>query len=648
MLGLTVLGAVLYLIGQRDSGARSSEGPPTIKFTEGDVALAEAVTRLPEPAAQRAPPIAIRLKPELDVATNRLRLGALNRGEFGSFRVEVIDAQNQDGNWVGPRSWPVPWLEDGSVSSKDIPKFGKPLLDFAHFDFLGLREDLEGTKWLRGDHWVFPSRPEPVKFRYSAVRAWPDLSKQYIVITLRVIRDEPGGHVDIQFKIGYDETGPYYLELPEKPAELDAAPPPDEAPAEAAPAVTDRWHTTSINAVSQDMWQLRDNTMRHPGYMSRSLLADSPPSIGVGIRVACGELDPAAVTSALRTAFLRFLQQSALMDLVRELTTVPDGARWTPRDEDPLHNFGAVLAQPATEEAPVAWARVLLPGSHTRQSGRDARCAYLVLYVEPRIPSGGPAPAASLAVWHQRLSGVLKLPTAFEAFLRDDLHLPTANDPAAELGVWLKAPLAVTELVEVDAFDVVEGSQQVSSFTGFAIATADGEQVSETAMAWLRQLCDSSLHLLDYESDLASLGGTGPRLSVRHIRDEWDTWPPDTYIAAVEAEVTNMADSPVRIAQVTLHAEGAPFAEVAEVLRSPEEHAALAQAVAARYEGPCSPPLARQLTVPPHRSVTGWAITTVVPLPGAGTPELKLSVREAVGTTYLNVIPRMDREVPGS
>jgi hypothetical protein len=122
-----------------------------------------------------------------------LRLGALNRGEFGRFQGEVIAAENQDGEWVGPRSWPVPWLEDGSATSKDIAKFGKPLLDFAHFDLFGLQEDLDSTKWMRGVHWVFPSRPEPVKFRYSAVRAWPDLGKQYVVITLRVIRDEPAG-----------------------------------------------------------------------------------------------------------------------------------------------------------------------------------------------------------------------------------------------------------------------------------------------------------------------------------------------------------------------------------------------------------------------------------------------------------------------
>jgi hypothetical protein len=169
------------------------------------------------PASLPSPPVAIRLRPELDAATNRLRLGALNRGDFGRFRVKVIDAHNQDGNWVGPSSWPVPWLDDGSVSSKEIP-FGKPLLDFAHFDFLALQEELAGAKEVQGDHWIFPSQPQPVTFRYSAVSAWSDLSSQYIVITLRVIRDEPEGHVDLQFKLGTDETRPYCRELPEKPA----------------------------------------------------------------------------------------------------------------------------------------------------------------------------------------------------------------------------------------------------------------------------------------------------------------------------------------------------------------------------------------------------------------------------------------------
>ena len=70
--------------------------------------------------------------------------------------------------------------------------------------------------------------------------------------------------------------------------------------------------------------------------------------------------------------------------------------------------------------------------------------------------------------------------------------------------MWLKAPHALTELVEVDAFDTVAGSPQSNWFMGFAIASPDGEQASRTALAWIRQMCDSSLHLDDYESALAA------------------------------------------------------------------------------------------------------------------------------------------------
>jgi hypothetical protein len=54
------------------------------------------------------------------------------------------------------------------------------------------------------------------------------------------------------------------------------------------------------------------------------------------------------------------------MDLVRELTEIRRGAVWTARDDSPPFNFGAVLAVPGTEEALVAWARVLLPETITR------------------------------------------------------------------------------------------------------------------------------------------------------------------------------------------------------------------------------------------------------------------------------------------
>jgi pimeloyl-ACP methyl ester carboxylesterase len=168
------------------------------------------------PASLPAPAVSVRLIPEVDTGTNRFRLGALNRGNLGNFRAEVVDAHDQDGNWIGPRSWPMPWLDDGSVKSKEIPTFGKPLLDFAQFDFLGLKQDLDGTKWLNGNHWVFVSLPQPVKASYSAVRYWSELDNQHFVITVRVIRDDPPGYVDTEFNVGVQGTEPYCRELPEK------------------------------------------------------------------------------------------------------------------------------------------------------------------------------------------------------------------------------------------------------------------------------------------------------------------------------------------------------------------------------------------------------------------------------------------------
>ena len=84
----------------------------------------ESLATVSEPEATAIPglPVDIRLKPERDMTTDRFRLGALNRGDLGSFRAEVIAIRTQDG-WepvVTQGGWPVPWLEDGSVTSTEI------------------------------------------------------------------------------------------------------------------------------------------------------------------------------------------------------------------------------------------------------------------------------------------------------------------------------------------------------------------------------------------------------------------------------------------------------------------------------------------------------------------------------------------------
>ena len=85
----------------------------------------------------------------------------------------------------------------------------------------------------------------------------------------------------------------------------------------------------TLNGVSSEMLQLQNNGMSHPGYTGRSS-TDNPPSVRIGMRVACAQLDPAASSSELRATFLRFLGQSEVMDLVRGLTEIqatPSGPR---------------------------------------------------------------------------------------------------------------------------------------------------------------------------------------------------------------------------------------------------------------------------------------------------------------------------------
>ena len=140
-------------------------------------------------------PVRIRFIVEHDVVTGGFRLAALNRGELGLFRAEVTSIRDQDGQRpvTAKGGWSIPWLDDGSNTSRDIPTACSPRLDFAYFNLANLREDLEGTKWLNGEHLTFPTLPSPVNVRYSAVRNWQEQDQHYFIVTVRTIRDDPPG-----------------------------------------------------------------------------------------------------------------------------------------------------------------------------------------------------------------------------------------------------------------------------------------------------------------------------------------------------------------------------------------------------------------------------------------------------------------------
>lgn len=90
--------------GQSARGSRDVSAEPSA--ADSSPGTAEAETQASSmtaddsasvaPASLPPPPVSVMLMPELDTATNYFRLGALNRGELGRFRVEVISSCTDD------------------------------------------------------------------------------------------------------------------------------------------------------------------------------------------------------------------------------------------------------------------------------------------------------------------------------------------------------------------------------------------------------------------------------------------------------------------------------------------------------------------------------------------------------------------------
>jgi len=451
-------------------------------------ALAEAPAVDERPAIPAAP-VRIRFIVERDIATGGFRLAALNRGELSRFRAEVTRIRDQDGlppvTAIG--GWPIPWLDDGSVTSRDIPMAGSPRLDFAHFNLANLRADLEGTKWVNGGHWTFPTLPSPVSIRYSPVRTWQEQDRHYFVVTVRVIRDDPPGFTDTTFKLGTEGQEPYC-----RPYTAESAPAARSAEEVQlpGPAITDLWQSTSTY-ISSDLQQLQNNSMLHPAYANRSPHDRPPASLRVGMIIACDQLPPdTPPTSSIRAAFLAFLGTPEIMDLIAGLTSV-NGKTWKAREERPRFNFGAVLAGDDESEPPAAWARLLLPQIGARHFGRDPRYADLVVHIEPGEGKASDISPASLSVWHQHFARAIRMPATLASFLATDLGLATSSEPAAEIALWLTAHSgSLTELVDVNGLTVVPGSQP-SWFTGLAVADRRGQDDSSLARTWIGEMCDS-------------------------------------------------------------------------------------------------------------------------------------------------------------
>ncbi len=250
------------------------------------------------------------------------------------------------------------------------------------------------------------------------------------------------------------------------------------------------------DAVLTDRWDhIADNAMLAAALLASSTASKSVPSVCIGIISPIGDLGSELSTSQLRSDFLRFLDQSPVSGFLRELRLAAVGSRWASRAGDGRIELEAGYAQTAT-------ATLLLPQANATVQHGAVRYARFVLQVELGNSDRGVA-HASLPDWHQRLAIALSVPGALADFLRQTLRMRTERDPAVQFGIRLNAHNSIGELVDTHGLTALPGARVKNGFETYATSSERGKTASETAVDFLVELCERTLHLQGYEPLLA-------------------------------------------------------------------------------------------------------------------------------------------------
>lgn len=290
-----------------------------------------------------------------------------------------------------------------------------------------------------------------------------------------------------------------------------------------------RWSEPSNDNQTANVRHLRENQSSHPAIAERSSRPDGPPSIRVGIRVACTPLGSKLPTSSvIRASFLNFLNRKPITRLIDDMNNPYLPIKWEKWGGHGRWNHEAILLTGEGQRTPpvVAWTRLLLPERPIQAGWRDAHSALFLLHIERQHwQTDNMAPAIPFLDWHPILTRALDCPIAFVSFLAQDLGLnipkrdPAAppdiiteytaglslGEPAASICVWLSTPQALTELVDIKGFQRLPGSPISPHFTALAVTDAKGAEAGGMAVDWMRQMSDDALHLDDYDSSLSGL-----------------------------------------------------------------------------------------------------------------------------------------------
>ena len=314
------------------------------------------------------------------------------------------------------------------------------------------------------------------------------------------------------------------------------------------PVITDRWQQTSDGGKVPALMSLTHTIMFHPGYGGRQA-QDTPPSVKIGMLVACQPIDPAASGTELRAKFAAFLETEAVMTLIGSLTQTDLGMSWKNLAGNGPRTLEAALTagDDALEGVPVASALLLPPVAGESLYGRNGRSATLLLYVEPRTSDGQVPPASGLQAWYERFGLALALPGVLAEFLAKDLGLGTSDDPPAQLGVWLQSYHPLTTMVDPQELRTLPGSSPSNWFMGWTFASPDGKPGRETARDLLSQLCEYTLHLDAFEQKLDQISAAErPETTVKSTWEHRDL----PVLAAVIRLMDETATAQVRISKV--------------------------------------------------------------------------------------------------
>lgn len=283
----------------------------------------------------------------------------------------------------------------------------------------------------------------------------------------------------------------------------------EAATTKAGPAITDRWQHTSDGGQVPALMNLTHTGLFHPGYGGRQP-QDVPPSIKIGILMACQPIDPTVSGTELRAKFAAFMATEPVGKLIGSLTDLDSNMSWRNLAGNGPRVLEAALTagESPLDGVPMASALLIPPVAGESLYGRNGRSATLLLYVEPRT-AGGQVPSASdLAAWHERFNLALAIPAAFAEFLAKDLGLATSDDPPTQFGIWLQSHHPLTTMVDTQGMTALPGSSPSNWFAGWAFATSEGKTGMETVRDLLRELCEYTLHLDNFEQKLDEISAT--------------------------------------------------------------------------------------------------------------------------------------------